>query len=352
MTRLLLQCRAGFEKEAAGEISDRLSALGIYGYCQLQDDQGYLLFIPHDPGDAWRAVQELQFDELVFVRQWMACTDLLSLARDDRIGQLQAQMDGWPGFTEVWVEYPDTTDGRELAAFSRKFGSALAQQFKRDGRLQRRAPGDALRLQLFVVSGEQIYLGVVPPANSAPWLQGIPRLKFPKDAPSRSTLKLEEAWHWFLPSAEWERRLAAGGTAVDLGAAPGGWTWQLVRRGMFVTAVDNGPMNDDLMATGQVEHCREDGYLYRPDKPVDWMVCDMVDKPARTAAMVVEWALNGWCREAIFNLKLPMKQRYKETASCLQLIDEALVEQGLPYELRAKQLYHDREEVTCHLRLL
>ncbi len=28
---------------------------------------------------------------------------------------------------------------------------------------------------------------------------GIPRLKFPREAPSRSTLKLEEAWHTFIP---------------------------------------------------------------------------------------------------------------------------------------------------------
>ena len=46
---------------------------------------------------------------------------------------------------------------------------------------------------------------------------GIPRLRFPADAPSRSTLKLEEAFHVFIPADEWDERLANGMYAVDLG---------------------------------------------------------------------------------------------------------------------------------------
>lgn len=81
---------------------------------------------------------------------------------------------------------------------------------------------------------------------------GIPRLKFPADAPSRSTLKLEEALHVFIPADEWDERLANGMYAVDLGACPGGWTYQLVKRNMWVYSVDNGPMAQSLMDTGQV----------------------------------------------------------------------------------------------------
>ncbi|VEB88410.1 putative RNA 2'-O-ribose methyltransferase [Citrobacter koseri] len=36
-------------------------------------------------------------------------------------------------------------------------------------------------------------------------------------------------------------RLANGMYAVDLGACPGGWTYQLVKRNMWVYSVDNGP---------------------------------------------------------------------------------------------------------------
>ena len=54
--------------------------------------------------------------------------------------------------------------------------------------------------------------------------------------------------------------------AVDLQCLPGGWTYQLVRRGMMVTAVDNGMMAQSLMDTGQVKHIRDDGFVWRPSK--------------------------------------------------------------------------------------
>jgi 23S rRNA (cytidine2498-2'-O)-methyltransferase len=132
-------------------------------------------------------------------------------------------------------------------------------------------------------------------------------------------------------------------TAVDLGAAPGGWTWQLVSRSMRVIAVDNGPMDDALMASGLVEHRREDGFRFRPRQRVDWVVCDMVEQPARVAALMRDWLVDGDARAAIFNLKLPMKKRWQETQRCLALLREAL---GPDWTIRARQLYHDREEIT------
>ena len=70
-------------------------------------------------------------------------------------------------------------------------------------------------------------------------------------------------------------------------------------------------MAQSLMDTGQVTWLREDGFRYRPNRNnISWMVCDMVEKPAKVAALMASWLVNGWCRETIFNLKLPMKKRY------------------------------------------
>src|SRR3546814_11125995 len=82
-----------------------------------------------------------------------------------------------------------------------------------------------------------------------------------------STLKLEEAWHHFIPRDQWDERLHSDMTGVDLGAAPGGWTWQLVNRGMLVTAIDNGPMAESLMDTGLVQHLMADGFTFKPKQP-------------------------------------------------------------------------------------
>lgn len=350
--RLLLQCRSGFEKEAAAEITDQCASIGIYGYCTLDQGGGFVSFHIQQEGEAERAIRDIDFNQLIFIRQWMVCGECLSLDREDRVSQIEAIIEDFPVCSDVWAEYPDTTEGRELATFARKFSSALAQKLRKSDRLNKASSLRGDRLTLFVLSGCDIYVGFCPKANSAPWPLGVPRLKFPKSAPSRSTLKLEEAWHWFIPRDQWDQRLAHGATAVDLGAAPGGWTWQLVQRSMFVTAVDNGPMNEDLMESGQVRHATEDAYKFVPAEPVYLMVCDVVDKPVKTAKMASEWIINGWCTEAIFNLKLPMKQRYQEVVTCLNLIAEQFMQHGLAYELSAKQLYHDREEITCHLRAL
>ena len=180
---------------------------------------------------------------------------------------------------------------------------------------------------------------------------GIPRLKFPSDAPSRATLKLEEALHVFIPADEWDERLANGMYAVDLGACPGGWTYQLVKRNMWVYSIDNGPMAQSLMDTGQVTWLREDGFRYRPTRNnISWMVCDMVEKPAKVTALMAQWLVNGWCRETIFNLKLPMKKRYEEVSQNLASIKEKLDAHGINATIQARQLYHDREEVTVHVR--
>ncbi|WP_297471632.1 SAM-dependent methyltransferase, partial [Acidithiobacillus sp.] len=82
-----------------------------------------------------------------------------------------------------------------------------------------------------------LLLAAAAPGAAAPDPGGIPRLRFPAGAPSRSTLKLEEALLVLLNERERERWLRAGMTAVDLGAAPGGWTFQLVRRSLRVIAV-------------------------------------------------------------------------------------------------------------------
>jgi 23S rRNA (cytidine2498-2'-O)-methyltransferase len=84
------------------------------------------------------------------------------------------------------------------------------------------------RLLLTFKSGREVFWAWPMSNNSAMWPMGIPRLKFPREAPSRSTLKLEEAWHHFIPRDQWDERLHSDMTGVDLGAAPGGWTWQLV----------------------------------------------------------------------------------------------------------------------------
>ena len=104
------------------------------------------------------------------------------------------------------------------------------------------------------------------------------------------------------------------------------------------------------MATEMVQHLKADGFTWRPQRPVDWMVCDMVEQPSRIASLMADWIGSGRCRYTIFNLKLPMKRRLEAVEQCRELIRKRLKSVG-PYDLRIKHLYHDREEVTAFLTL-
>jgi len=95
-----------------------------------------------------------------------------------------------------------------------------------------------------------------------------------------------------------------------------------------------------------VTHLRVDGLTFRPRRPVDWMVCDIAAPPSRVATMVAQWMSEGLARQAIFNLKLPMKKRYDEAVRCRSIIATALARAGIACTLALKQLYHDREEIT------
>lgn len=55
------------------------------------------------------------------------------------------------------------------------------------------------------------------------------------------------------------------------------------------------------------------------------MVCDMVGKPAKVAALMAQWLVNGWCRETIFNLKLPMKNATKKCHTIWRIFRHSLM---------------------------
>ncbi len=251
---------------------------------------------------------------------------------------------GHLAFGSIRLETPDTNDGKELSGICRAIEKPLADAMRDRAYLvteEARAPA----LHVLFTDGANVYLGASLAPWGSPWPMGIPRLRMPAGAPSRSALKLAEAFVTFLGERELEM-IHAGMRAVDLGASPGGWTWQLAHRGLRVTAVDNGLLKGEVADDPLVTHLRADGLTYVPRRPVDWLVCDITEQPSRIATLVGRWIGEGHARRSIFNLKLPMKKRYDETLRCRQLIESALRQSRVRYGLLLRQLFHDREEVT------
>ena len=355
MNHVLLYCRPGFEKECAGEVQDKANTLELFGFPRVKNNSGYVLFEFYQAGDADKFIQLQPFSQLIFARQMFAASQMLTdLPADDRISPiLEAIGDDFPRCGDLRVETPDTNEAKELLKFCRKFTVPLRQAMRKREILYAKDNNKKPLLHVCFVAPGCCFVGYSYSSNNSQFFMGIPRLKFPADAPSRSTLKLEEAFHVFIPRHEWDERLAPGMWGVDLGACPGGWTYQLVKRSMFVHAIDNGTMAQSLMDTGQVKYHAVDGFKFEPArKNVTWIVCDMIEKPARVAHLMGEWLIKAWAKEAIFNLKLPMKGRYDEVLQDIENLKVFLIQNGVKFKLQAKHLYHDREEITVHIQRL
>ncbi|WP_395342885.1 23S rRNA (cytidine(2498)-2'-O)-methyltransferase RlmM [Ningiella sp. W23] len=392
MSDFLFYCRSGYEADLLAELDDAFLSKGQYGYAKFAKNSGFIVYhVPSSTEQNAKTLSKLlnpdkspSLRSLIFARQKLFMIDELEFdSVDDRISPILAAIetsDLLPKchFSDVLVEYPDTDHGKEMAKFCKKFTVPLRAALRKQGLLHKQSQdtvstlsdskvagipkASRLFLHVFFEKGNSCKISISIEGDRSPHPQGILRLKFPSDAPSRSTLKLEEAIHYFCNARQQGVLFQNGMTAVDLGACPGGWTYQLVKRGMRVEAIDNGAMDSRLMESGLVDYYAADGFSYQPKEGhVDWLVCDMIEKPDRVAALIMQWLKKGKCSAALFNLKLPMKRRYQTLAPIIEqffaldndsqqaqpkarTLGEFSAKVGL--YISAKHLYHNRDEVT------
>jgi len=371
---LIAHCRAGFEPEAATDLLRLAAEARDETDVDAPTGRGFVVarlrrFDPRSWPRAFERAPPIFARSLFFGTGPHTLFDpLAAKRRPDRIAPLVALIERFrtefplaelarhshshADLLSLRLETPDTNDGKELSGLTRSLAARLASALQEHGVIGAADAGGAgppaAHLHVLFPDGAHAYAGASVAPWASPWPMGIPRLRMPRGAPSRSTLKLAEAFVTFLGDQESEL-LRAGMRAVDLGAAPGGWTWQLAHRGLRVTAVDNGPLKGELVDDPLVTHLRADGLSYLPKRPVDWMVCDIVDQPAKVATVVARWIGEGHARRAIFNLKLPMKKRYDEVCRCEAIVRDTLARVRGEHTLALRQLYHDREEVTGYV---
>lgn len=204
---------------------------------------------------------------------------------------------------------PAPEAGRQRARLVREATIELLQKRRRQLRRQLRpapspfTPVDAL-VQCFLTTPETAWLSVAPaplPFQQRHLLSPFPAGDVPvasdKAAPSRAFAKLVEA------ELRLGRAIRPGETCVDLGAAPGSWTYVAARRGARVTAVDRSPLRADLQSDPRVDFRSGDAFRFTPDQPVDWLLCDVIAAADRSAALLLEWLRRGWCRHFVVTLK-------------------------------------------------
>ncbi len=129
-------------------------------------------------------------------------------------------------------------------------------------------------------------------SKTSPFVNG--ECRFVEDRagpPSRAYLKL---WEALTRLGRWP---GPGEQCVDLGAAPGGWTWALAGLGASVLAIDKAPLAPAVAAMPGVRFRRDSAWAVAPE-PCDWLCSDVVAYPARLLALVRRWIAAG-CAQCI-----------------------------------------------------
>jgi 23S rRNA (cytidine2498-2'-O)-methyltransferase len=349
-TSLCLICRQGFESTLADEVHAKMLASGraggvpemLPGLLRYSGPQAAAM-----AGDA----------PFIFERQRLSgalrigMDALKPMAREVMVRVLP----GIPRGTGQWTlhAYASNVDAADSLA---RRADSLAEVFLQGcherfpGILRRHVPpqaaGAAVHVLQICVTREAAWACVMEKSqlsDAAPG--GVHRMPFDQQSPSRSYLKIEEALDLMNDAPKRKQ------TVVDLGAAPGGWSYAFLKRGCRVVAVDNGPMRLENTGGqgGTLKHEEEDGLVYEPPRelrPLDWLVSDMLMPPGRNLGMMRKWMDGRWMRRFVINIKLPQERPYE----VLQPVEEYLA--SVPrIRFRIRQLYHDRREVTVFGRL-
>ena len=197
-----------------------------------------------------------------------------------------------------------------LRAIQRNWASYQADHFRRAALITDRLPPLRARVLQFPQAPPTGHLGawtllapdrmLASPTQSSPFPNGA--VTFVEDRtgpPSRAYLKL---WEAFTLMGVWPQ---PGEHCLDLGAAPGGWTWAIATLGAGVVAVDRAPLDPRVAAMPGVVMRQDNAFTIDPanEAPVDWMFSDVIAYPQKLLALVQAWIGAGRARRIICTLK-------------------------------------------------
>lgn len=202
------------------------------------------------------------------------------------------------------------------------------------------APQGSMVLDCVLVQPNEWWLGCHKVHSfESQWPGGLLPLELPPDVVSRAWLKMEEALRWSrLPSRP-------GTRWVEIGSAPGGAIQALLARGMKVLGVDPAEMEPTVLAHPNFTHIRRRASQVRRREfaQVRFLTADMNVAPNYTLDVVEDIVMHPAVN--IQGLLLTLKLFEWKLADELPEYLERIRSWGYS-DLRARQLQHNRQEVT------
>ncbi|HSQ97918.1 MAG TPA: SAM-dependent methyltransferase [Rickettsiales bacterium] len=199
-------------------------------------------------------------------------------------------------------------------------------------------PKEASKIIGLVIFENKVYFGVSTIKESlSSWPLGECRFKYEEEQVSRAEFKLLEALEYF------NIDLSKYKNAIDLGAAPGGWTRILLNKGLNVIAVDPAELDNNLTKNKNLYHYRglSQDFFRKNKNKFDIIVNDMkVD--TKKSIQITEEAMRYLNKNGvvIMTLKLNPNREFEEVKECMKIISEKYNIVGV------HQLFHNRSEAT------
>jgi 23S rRNA (cytidine2498-2'-O)-methyltransferase len=301
-----------------------------------------------------RLMQQAASELPVFIRHLAPVQTIVALEQTEQdIGQLATAIVALPTFQLLEKGRYFSVQSRLIqtarSAHERPYSSGKLNQVLAKAFAEETGALESIKKPQIVVSilctSNHGYVGISPvEENLSSWPGGARHFAQTEEQISRAELKLLEALEVF------GLTLPEKGRALDLGAAPGGWTRLLLDAGLSVIAVDPARLDERVTRRPHLEHYRgyADDYLEEAKRKAyrfDLIVNDM-RMDAREAARTLSRAVPCLRKDGfiISVLKLP---HTAQGINPLTTLKEALHILKKSYNVvQTRQLFHNRQEVT------
>jgi 23S rRNA (cytidine2498-2'-O)-methyltransferase len=170
------------------------------------------------------------------------------------------------------------------------------------------------------------------PRCSSPFPNGEVRFVEDKSGPpNRAYLKL---WEALTIAGSWP---GPGDLCLDLGSAPGGWSWALQKLGSRVISVDKAPLDPAIATLPNLDYREVSAFALEPAAigPVDWLFSDIICYPERLLRLVETWLASGLVRNFVCTIKFQGKTDMQMTQRFLAIPGSRLT-----------HLFHNKHELT------
>lgn len=290
----------------------------------------------------------------IFVRHIAPVQTTIALQNTEQdIGQLALAAIELPGFRQLTrgirfavqtrLVQTDKTHG-ERAYSGGKVNQMLAEAISEEtGAIESiKKPEVVISLLCTMQKG---YIGIsTAEENLSSWPGGARHFAQTDQQLSRAEFKLLEALEVFNVD------LPATGRALDLGAAPGGWTRLLLEHGLDVIAIDPAKLDPRLSGNRHLQHYRtyaEDYLLHALQKHERYeIIVNDMRMDARDAARLLAQAAQCLRRDGIIISVLKLPHATPEINPLATLKAALYILKGSYGIVQAHQLFHNRQEVT------